>query len=280
MCTILVDYQSDLAVKRPFAFLMRLEGFDSFLIKREFELTLMEHDADGVWNAIEKQVRSESHVAILIPGYTGYARETFIRFLDWGMKEQKDAMLSLLDEILTKFRDASSVSPNLHELEERLKELGYMKRQLSAMELCTRPVKVQKEKILADAKPYEAYKEIERIIRRCRNQLAIMDPWVDEDIFPLYLESVRAPASIRIITQHMTGKFEAVAKKFSKQRKQFEVRLHDIHDRYIIVDDRAWLIGQSIKDAGKRPLAIIELGDVGQAKALFDKIWSTGRKAI
>jgi len=276
----LVDYEADLAVKRLFAFLMRLEGFDSFLIKREFELTLMEHDADGVWNAIEKQVRSESNVAVLIPGYTGYARETFIRFLDWGMKEQKDRMLSLLDDMLIKFRDASSVVPNLHELAERLKEQGYRKQQFSAMTLYSSPVEVQKERIIAEAKPYEAYREIEKIVRRCSNQLAIMDPWVDEDLFPLYLESVPAAASIKIVTQHMTGRFEAVAKKFSQQRKQFEVRLHDIHDRYIIVDHRAWLIGQSIKDAGKRPLAIIELGDVGQAKALFDKIWSASKKAI
>ncbi|MGB9022774.1 MAG: hypothetical protein WCC94_04985 [Candidatus Bathyarchaeia archaeon] len=142
-----------------------------------------------------------------------------------------------------------------------------------------KPPGVEKERIFAEAKPYEAYREIEKIIRRCRNQLAIMDPWVDEDIFPLYLESVPAPVSIKIITQHMTGKFEAIAKKFSQQRKQFEVRLHDIHDRYIIVDDRAWLIGQSLKDAGRKPLAIIELGDVGQVKAFFDKIWSTGKKA-
>jgi hypothetical protein len=240
----------------------------------------MEHDADGVWNAIEKQVRSESNVAVLIPGYTGYARETFIRFLDWGMKEQKDRMLSLLDDMLIKFRDASSVVPNLHELAERLKEQGYRKQQFSAMTLYSSPVEVQKERIIAEAKPYEAYREIEKIVRRCSNQLAIMDPWVDEDLFPLYLESVPAAASIKIVTQHMTGRFEAVAKKFSQQRKQFEVRLHDIHDRYIIVDHRAWLIGQSIKDAGKRPLAIIELGDVGQAKALFDKIWSASKKAI
>jgi len=141
-----------------------------------------------------------------------------------------------------------------------------------------KPPGVKKERIFAEAKPYEAYREIEKIVRRCTNQLALMDPWVDEDIFPLYLESVPAPVSIKIITLHMTGKFEAITKKFSQQRKQFEVRLHDIHDRYIIVDDRAWLIGQSLKDAGRKPLAIIELGDVGQAKALFERIWSTGKK--
>ena len=273
-------YEADLAVKRLFAFLMRLQGFDSFLIKEEFELTLMEHDTDAVWKAIAKQVRSESRVAVLIPGYTGYARETLIRFLDWGMKEQKDAILPLLDDIMTKFRDTSSIEPNLDELAERLKELGYKKQQFSSMRLFRSPIEVQKERIIAEVKPYEAYKEIERIIRLCRNELAIIDPWVDEELFSLYLEGVPTSASIKIVTQHMTGKFEAVARKFSQQRKQFGVRLHDIHDRYIMVDDRVWLIGQSIKDAGRRPLAIIELGDVGQAKALFDRLWSSSKKVI
>jgi len=79
-----------------------------------------------------------------------------------------------------------------------------------------------------------------------------------------YLESVPVSASIRIITQNMTGKFEAVAKRFGQERNRFEVRVCQVHDRYLIVDDRAWIIGQSLKDAGKKPLAIMELTDTDQ----------------
>jgi len=143
-----------------------------------------------------------------------------------------------------------------------------------------RPHEMKKEIILAEAKPYEAYKQIENIIGSCRIELAIIDPWVGEDIFPLYLESVPASASIRILTQNMTGKFEAVAKRFSQERNRFEVRVAQVHDRYLIVDGRAWIIGQSLKDAGKRPLAITELSDADQARTLFEKLWNSSKKAV
>jgi len=95
-----------------------------------------------------------------------------------------------------------------------------------------------------------------------------------------YLESVPVSASIRIITQNMTGKFEAVAKRFGQERNRFEVRVCQVHDRYLIVDDRAWIIGQSLKDAGKKPLAIMELTDTDQARALFEKLWNLGTKVV
>jgi hypothetical protein len=151
---------------------------------------------------------------------------------------------------------------------------------LQILRLYRLPIRARKEIIIADAKPYEAYKQIENIIRLCRNELAIIDPWVGEDIFTLYLESVPVSASIRIITQNMTGKFEAVAKRFNQERNRFEVRVGQVHDRYLIVDGRAWIIGQSLKDAGKKPLAIMELSDADQARTLFEKLWNSSKKVV
>lgn len=46
------------------------------------------------------------------------------------------------------------------------------------------------------------------------------------------------------------------------------------------MDDRAWIVGQSIKDAGKKPLAIIELSEPSKAKELFSILWSQGKQVL
>jgi hypothetical protein len=168
--------------------------------------------------------------------------------------------------------------------DEFLQHLHYLElnwdRTTNQIQAGRRSHEMKREVILAEAKPYGAYREIENIIGLCKNELAIIDPWVSEDIFTLYLETVPASASIRIVTQNMTRKFEAVARRFSKERSRFEVRLGHVHDRYLIVNGRAWILGQSLKDAGKKPLTIVELSDADQARALFEKLWNLGKKVV
>jgi len=54
-----------------------------------------------------------------------------------------------------------------------------------------------------------------------------------------------------------------------------------IHDRYIIIDGRdAWSLGQSIKDAGNKPLIITKVDNVQSVIGMFDKIWSQSTQEI
>ncbi len=55
-----------------------------------------------------------------------------------------------------------------------------------------------------------------------------------------------------------------------------EVRRHPrLHDRYVLFNDRSWLVGSSLKDAGKKQLNIIECVDT--KAAIVDEVerkWS------
>ena len=132
----------------------------------------------------------------------------------------------------------------------------------------------RKEIIYDEPRPFDAYKDIEKIILSARDEVKILDPYVDQSLFPLYFADVGSQVSIKIVTENMKGKFKEVAEKFRKQKNNFEVRLaKGIHDRFLIVDYRAWILGQSIKDAGNKPLSIIELRDPTRAIDLFSKLW-------
>jgi hypothetical protein len=114
-----------------------------------------------------------------------------------------------------------------------------------------------------------------------RKKVDIIDPFVDDSIFELYLDDVHPNASIKLLTTHMYGKFREVAKRFKIQKPNFEIRTsNEVHDRYLIIDGRVWVIGQSLKDAGMKPSYIVELVDKDRILGLFQKLWNRAKKEL
>ncbi len=140
---------------------------------------------------------------------------------------------------------------------------------------------LSKEIATSEGKPYDAFKIIEGILTSAKRRIHIIDPYVDHSLFTLYLDCVDKNVEIKILTKKMYEKFEEVARKFKAQRGSFEVRLSgNIHDRQILVDDRAWLFGQSLKNAGEKPLNIIEYTDPSLVDKIFAEIWSKAKPFI
>jgi hypothetical protein len=138
-----------------------------------------------------------------------------------------------------------------------------------------------KEIILSQSRPYDVFKIIEKIMQTTNNRVFLIDAYVDDSLFALYFESLKPTVEIKVLTKNMYTKFEAVGRKFKSQGSNFEVRTsNEIHDRTLIVDNRAWLFGQSLKDAGNKPLSIIELDDVVQAEKLFKDLWGRAKIII
>jgi phosphatidylserine/phosphatidylglycerophosphate/cardiolipin synthase-like enzyme len=139
----------------------------------------------------------------------------------------------------------------------------------------------ERELILLDDRPYEAFRKILAKIDRAKKYVMISDPWVDESIFQLYLEKVPTGVLIQVLTKNMPANFKIIAAKFSNQHKKFELRkLSQLHDRHLVVDDRVWFLGQSIKDAGDKPLSIVEIRDVSAAKKVLQDLWNRAQKII
>jgi hypothetical protein len=57
----------------------------------------------------------------------------------------------------------------------------------------------------------------------------------------------------------------------------------DVHDREVFLDQRGWVIGQSIKDAARRkPTYLIELDEplLSTARDIYNRIWAAATVVI
>jgi hypothetical protein len=128
---------------------------------------------------------------------------------------------------------------------------------------------------------YEFYRDLKSIVEKGTRSLFVVDNYLDVQLFDLYVERVSAGVDIRVVTDQLRGAVQTVAQKFAK-RGQFELRTsRDAHDRHVFVDNRGWVIGQSIKDAAvKKPTYIIELGDPSALRAFYEQIWSAATPVV
>ncbi|HUN86360.1 MAG TPA: hypothetical protein VMU48_18420 [Terracidiphilus sp.] len=55
---------------------------------------------------------------------------------------------------------------------------------------------------------------------------------------------------------------------------------NQIHDRLILIDDRVWFIGQSIKDAAKKKPTYIVEQDAANTRSVYENIWNSATKVI
>jgi ribosomal protein L31E len=131
---------------------------------------------------------------------------------------------------------------------------------------------------------YNFYKDIKNIICSAKKEIIIIDSYINEELFNLYLEKIPPKIRIRIITNpnNPKGNFYVIAKKFALTPNiKFELKENnDCHDRMIFIDNNAWVIGQSIKDAGKKPTYLINVKKAYQLFEIFKEMWSSSIKVI
>jgi len=195
---------------------------------------------------------------------------------------QDDVAYKLMETIELKLQPVFKIQSQTSDKKIVLNETSKVKSELRNLidKISQSPI-FEKEIIILDKKPYEAFKRILKLMSSARRELRIMDAYVEDKLFPLYFEHVPSKVAIKVLTKNMYPRFEAVARVFKKQKTNFEVRVSsDVHDRYLIVDNRAWVIGQSLKDAGNKPLSIVEILNVQPIIRLFDKLWSISKRII
>jgi hypothetical protein len=113
-----------------------------------------------------------------------------------------------------------------------------------------------------DNKPFTAKSEFRDFVAKAQTGVLLVDAYIGLQTLDC-LADVDLQHPIRILTSSIGPGFDAAAKDFQAEGHKLEVRRHTkLHDRYVIFNDRAWLVGGSIKDAGKKALNVIESIDV------------------
>lgn len=110
---------------------------------------------------------------------------------------------------------------------------------------------------------FSAKSKVRELLETASEEVFIVDPYIGLGT----LDCVRGLAiPVRILTSIETSAiekgFERALSDYASESHQIEIRrAPGLHDRHLVFNERCWLIGGSLKDAGKKPFHCIEIVD-------------------
>lgn len=117
-----------------------------------------------------------------------------------------------------------------------------------------------REGIFVDGQIYDAYELVERLIKSARKSILLIDNYVDESVLTMMSEK-EVGVQVDIYTKAISKALKLAESKFNDQYGS--LALHEtaiVHDRFLILDDQTiYLIGASLKDAGKKLFAFTQI---------------------
>jgi hypothetical protein len=130
---------------------------------------------------------------------------------------------------------------------------------------------------------YDFYRDLSSLLLAATQGILIIDAYIDEKVFDLYVTKVSSNATVRILSKKIEGNTETVARMYASKRP-LEIRSSaKVHDRTIFIDQRGWVIGQSIKDAARqKPTYLVELNEpsLTAVRDAYDRIWTAAKVII
>ena len=116
------------------------------------------------------------------------------------------------------------------------------------------------EGVFYDGQIFDAYVFVADLIRSARNRIVLIDNYIDESVL-MILSKRAAAVKAEIRTGHLSRQLQLDVQKHKSQYQPINiVQTHNIHDRFLIVDDDVYHIGASLKDLGKKLFAFSKLG--------------------
>ncbi len=115
--------------------------------------------------------------------------------------------------------------------------------------------------IFFDGQVYDAYQLICSLIKSAKTRIVLIDNYVDESVLTM-LDKRATGVSASIYTQKISRQLSLDIAKHDAQYPPIPVRVFSkSHDRFLIIDNRVYHVGASIKDLGKKWFAILEMQD-------------------
>lgn len=132
---------------------------------------------------------------------------------------------------------------------------------------------------VSEGSPFSAKSQIRDLLATASTVVFVVDPYVGVGTLDC-LRSVSKP--IRLLTGGLPASiepgFDSALGEFKKEGFEIEVRrVPMLHDRHLVFNDRCWLVGSSLKDAGKKAFHCMEVVDLkAQVVQALDAKWADG----
>ena len=113
-----------------------------------------------------------------------------------------------------------------------------------------------KEKLFFDGQLFDAHILMSRLVESAEKRIVLIDNYIDESVLTLLLKRKKhVPATI--YTMQMSNTFKLDLQKHNKQYSPVAVNIYTkAHDRFLIIDDKVYHVGASVKDLGKKLCAV------------------------
>ena len=122
---------------------------------------------------------------------------------------------------------------------------------------------IEHEAFFPKGSDHDAYVHIRSILQTAKMDILIIDGYMDSSIYQVLGTVTAGSMRMKVLTSRIPVDFALEGQKFVKQHIGFNLELRrtkDFHDRFILLDqEKCYLLGASIKDAGNRGFAVVPL---------------------
>ena len=124
------------------------------------------------------------------------------------------------------------------------------------------------EGIFYDGQIFDAYAQIISLIKQAKHSIVLIDNYINVDTLTM-LSNRDTNVSATIYTRQLSQQQQLDVQRHNQQYPPIAINTcqHN-HDRFLIIDDVAYLFGASLKDAGKKLFAYIRMQETSPADLL------------
>ena len=113
--------------------------------------------------------------------------------------------------------------------------------------------------VFFDGQIYDAYKFICRLIKSAKSRIVLIDNYIDDTVLTM-LDKRRVGVVASVFTQKVSDQFKLDIEKHNKQYPAIDVKVFNkSHDRFLMIDNKVYLVGASLKDLGQKWFALARL---------------------
>ena len=113
-----------------------------------------------------------------------------------------------------------------------------------------------KQNIFFDGQLFDAHILMSKLIESAERRIVLIDNYIDESVLVL-LSKRKTNVSAKIYTLQVSRTFRQDIQSYNSQYPPIDVvQYTKAHDRFLIIDDKVYHVGASVKDLGKKLCAI------------------------
>ena len=181
---------------------------------------------------------------ILSVGYRVKSQEG-IKFRQWANRVLKEYLLK-----------GYSINTRFERLEQRITKAE------EKIDFFVRTSLPPVEGIFFNGQIFDAYVFVSDLIKSAKHRIVLIDNYIDEGVLML-MEKRNSGVIAELYTSRISPQLQMDINRHNQQYTPVKVStFNKSHDRFLIIDDKVYLIGASIKDLGKRWFAFTELNAI------------------